>query len=206
MTPHNKHTAHEHTHRWLLNKLWRLPHCDTYRLSFPIFSCYLTLLHMKRPPRPAISPPKPLVHMQQWMRHKQRKIRRTGRWHQGHFVFLNRMTSPGIIVRVPRNWDQFVHHWLEGLSLNHGFFFTWLSNSSIYPIYMIDQWQFNTYIVTAIYNVSHSEIRHLFLGDWLQLTALLLRVAKLPAIFQTENVLVQAFSFCLMIQFFLLNS
>ena len=40
--------------------------------------------------------------------------------------------------------------------------------------------------------VLHTEILSLFLGDWLQLTALLLR-ALLPAIFQTEKVLDQAF-------------
>ena len=85
-------------------------------------------------------------------------------------------------------------------------FFTWLSNNSIHPIYMTDQWQFNTYIVTAIQYIMYYMLNlHLFLGDWLQLTALLLR-ALLPVIFQTEKVLDQVFCFCLMIQFFLLNS
>ena len=153
----------------------------------------------------AISPPKSLVRMRQWRSHKQKQISGTGRWGQERFVFFNRVTTPGIMVRVPRNWDQFVHHRWESKPRILPTFFTWLSNNSIHLIYMIDQWQFNTYTVTAIYNVLHAEILHLFLGNWLQLTVLLLR-DLLPAIFQTEKVIDQAFWFCLMIQFFLLNS
>ena len=70
-------------------------------------------------------------------------------------------------------------------------FFNWLSNNSIHPIYMIDQWQFNTYTVTAIYNALHAEILHLFLGDWLQLTVLLLK-ALLPAIFKQRKSLISS--------------
>ena len=71
------------------------------------FTFHLSLSHMKRPLRPAISPPKSLVRMQQWRSHKQRQILGTGRWGQEHFVFFNRVTSPGIMVRVPRNWPRF---------------------------------------------------------------------------------------------------